>query len=148
MGMDICSRPWVWRGYGSRATTTHHAPHLQTFDEGGKIVNGNCYWIVATDVINVEKLLLIQGIANTKLMTKYHDLVFTNKLYSGRRRYFTQYVEKYPLPDIDSPISKEVIELVKKLNNSNNKEITKELEYQLEIKVAESFGVEPVFNLD
>jgi adenine-specific DNA-methyltransferase len=118
------------------------------FDKGGKIVNGNCYWIVAINESDVDKLFLIQGIANSKLMTKYHDLVFTNKLYSGRRRYFTQYVEKYPLPDIDLPVSKDIIALVKKLNESNNKEITKNLEHQLEIKVAESFGVEPVFILD
>jgi adenine-specific DNA-methyltransferase len=118
------------------------------FDKGGKIVNGNCYWIMAIKENDIDKLLLIQGIANSKLMTKYHDLVFNNKLYSGRRRYFTQYVEKYPLPDFNSPISKEIITLVKELNAANDKDITKELVHQLEIKVAESFGVEPVFTLD
>ena len=118
------------------------------FDKGGKIVNGNCYWIVATNETDIDKLLLIQGIANSKLMTKYHDLVFTNKLYSGRRRYFTQYVEKYPLPDANTLISKEIIALVKELNANNDKKKLEHLVRQLEIKVAESFGVEPVFNLD
>jgi adenine-specific DNA-methyltransferase len=118
------------------------------FDSGGKIVNGNCYWIVATKEEDIEKLFLIQGIANSKLMTKYHDLVFNNKLYSGRRRYFTQYVEKYPLPDFDSLKAKEIIAIVIDLNKSNNEAEISKLEKQLEIKVAESFGVEPVFNLD
>lgn len=118
------------------------------FDKGGKIVNGNCYWIVAAKEEDVEKLLLIQGIANSKLMTKYHDLVFNNKLYSGRRRYFTQYVERYPLPDFNSSKAKEIISIVKKLNQSNDKTEISELENLLEIKVAESFGVEPVFSLD
>ena len=118
------------------------------FDEGGKIVNGNCYWIVAENKNDIDKLLLIQGIANSKLMTKYHDLVFNNKLYSGRRRYFTQYVEKYPLPDYNSSISKQIVEIVKKLNKEKNKEMIITLEYSLETKVAESFGVSPVFNLD
>lgn len=118
------------------------------FDTGGKIVNGNCYWIVGMGNNDSEKLLLIQGIANSKLMTKYHDLVFNNKLYSGRRRYFTQYVEKYPLPDFSSNVAKEIVVIVKKLNQSLDKETIKELEFQLEVKVAESFGVEPVFNLD
>jgi adenine-specific DNA-methyltransferase len=118
------------------------------FDKGGKIVNGNCYWIVATDKEDVEKLFLIQGISNSKLMTKYHDLVFNNKLYSGRRRYFTQYVERYPLPDHKSVEAKEIISIVKELNQSNNKAEIKELENRLEIIVAKSFGVEPVFNLD
>lgn len=118
------------------------------FDNGGKIVNGNCYWIVATKEEDVEKLLLIQGIANSKLMTKYHDLVFNNKLYSGRRRYFTQYVEKYPLPDFNLPIAKEIIAIVKDLNRTNNKTEISKLEHQLEISVAKSFGVEPIFTLD
>ncbi|AWH85396.1 modification methylase [Flavobacterium album] len=118
------------------------------FDEEGKIVNGNCYWIVAEKEEDVEKLLLIQGIANSKLMTKYHDLVFNNKLYSGRRRYFTQYVEKYPLPDISSYEGKEIISIVKLLNQSNDEVEVSRLENELEIKVAKSFGVAPVFNLD
>jgi len=118
------------------------------FDEGGKIVNGNCYWIVATRNEDIEKLFLIQGIANSKLMTKYHDLVFNNKLYSGRRRYFSQYVEKYPLPDFNSSLAKEIISIVIDLNKCSNDCEISELENLLEIKVAESFGVEPVFNLD
>lgn len=118
------------------------------FDEGGKLVNGNCYWIVAEKKESVEKLLLIQGVSNSKLMTKYHDLVFNNKLYSGRRRYFTQYVEKYPLPDCDSPVAKSIIKIVKKLNAENNAGKISLLEEQLEIKVAEAFGVSPIFKLD
>ena len=118
------------------------------FDKGGRIVNGNCYWIVAQDEKDTDKLLLIQGVANSKLMTKYHDLVFNNKLYSGRRRYFTQYVEKYPLPDFNSCVAKEIISLVNKLNESQDKMLIKKLENSLEIKVAEAFGVEPVFILD
>ncbi len=118
------------------------------FDEGGKLVNGNCYWIVAEKKESVDKLLLIQGIANSKLMTKYHDLVFNNKLYSGRRRYFTQYVEKYPLPEYNSLISKSIIKIVKELNAENNANKISLLEEQLEIKVAEAFGVSPIFKLD
>jgi hypothetical protein len=118
------------------------------FDEGGKLVNGNCYWIVAEKKENVEILLLIQGVSNSKLMTKYHDLVFNNKLYSGRRRYFTQYVEKYPLPDFNSPIAKSIIKIVKKLNAENDAEKISLLEEQLEIKVADAFGVSPIFKLD
>lgn len=118
------------------------------FDEGGKIVNGNCYWIVAEHEKDIDSLLLIQGVANSKLMTRYHDLVFNNKLYSGRRRYFTQYVEKYPLPNLESNISKEIIQIVKQLNEATDfTEITK-LEENLEVKVAEAFGVTPIFNLD
>lgn len=118
------------------------------FDNGGKIVNGNCYWIVAQNPKEEELLLLIQGVANTKLMTKYHDLVFNNKLYSGRRRYFSQFVERYPIPDSDSPESKQIISLVETLNGTKEKEKQKSLEIELEKLVASAFGVETVLNLD
>ncbi|MEA3445605.1 MAG: N-6 DNA methylase, partial [Bacteroidota bacterium] len=39
------------------------------FDNSGKIVNGNCYWIVAEKKEDTDMLFLIQGIANSKLMT-------------------------------------------------------------------------------
>lgn len=118
------------------------------FDTGGKIVNGNCYWIVAESSGEIDKLLLIQGVANSKLMTKYHDLVFNNKLYSGRRRYLTQYVERYPLPAMNSTFATEIVSLAKELNKSEDNERTAELEQELEVSVAKAFGVSPVFSLD
>jgi len=117
-------------------------------DKSGKIVNGNCYWIVGTKPEEEEKLMLIQGIANTKLMTKYHDLVFSNKLYAGRRRYFSQYIQNYPLPDINTSDGKAIIQTVKKINDTVNDKVIRELAEILEIQVAKAFGVAPVFNLD
>jgi len=103
---------------------------LFSYDESGAIVNGNCYWIVAQTDKEKELLLLIQGVANSFLMAQYHDLCFNNKLYSGRRRYLTQYIEKYPIPDPNNVFSKRIIEIVKSLNNkqySSKKELEKEL---------------------
>ncbi len=124
--------------------------HIPRFylDRSGKIVNGNCYWIVATQPEEEEKLMLIQGIANTKLMTKYHDLVFSNKLYAGRRRYFSQYIQNYPLPDINSVEAKAIIKTVKALNAPTSTEEQEQLIKVLEVQVAKSFGVPPVLNLD
>lgn len=118
------------------------------YDESGKVVNGNCYWICATKADDNERLLLVQGIANTNLMTKYHDLVFSNKLYAGRRRYFSQYVQNYPLPDIKSPASRTIIETTLLLNSSEEASTTNKLQRKLEQIVAEAYGVEPVFTLD
>ncbi len=118
------------------------------FDISGKIVNGNCYWIVAKHERDVEKLLLIQGVSNTNLMTKYHDLVFSNKLYSGRRRYFSQYVQNYPIPDARSKIGKEIIVTVRELNKAQDKNQISKLSIYLENQVAASFGVDPVLELD
>lgn len=118
------------------------------FDESGKIVNGNCYWIVGTKPDDVDKLLIIQGIANSKLLTKYHDLVFNNKLYSGRRRYFAQYIENYPLPDLNSETAKNIIGVVRELNNSSEKIPETKLVEELENLVAKAYGVSPVLTLD
>lgn len=118
------------------------------YDTSGKIVNGNCYWIAATDEKDQDKLLLIQGVSNSKLMTKYHDLVFSNKLYSGRRRYFSQYVQNYPLPNINSEESKEIINIVKNINNISDEKNLEKLTMELEAFVAKAYGVAPVFNLD
>ena len=101
-----------------------------SYDESGAIVNGNCYWIVAQTDKERELLFLIQGIANSLLMSQYHDLCFNNKLYSGRRRYLSQYIEKYPIPNPSNVFSKRIIEIVKLLNNkqySSKEEPEKEL---------------------
>ena len=118
------------------------------FDIKGNVVNGNCYWIAAKTDAEIKQILLIQGIANSKLMTKYHDLTFNNKLYSGRRRYLTQYVERYPLPNLNSVAADKIIELVKRLNLCNDIDQQSSLTYKLEEIVAESFGVSPIHHLE
>jgi transposase-like protein len=74
-------------------------------------------------------------------MAQYHDLCFNNKLYSGRRRYFAQYIEKYPIPDPNTSSSKRIIELVKELNEltASNQEVTQQ-EVLLNKLVEEAFG--------
>ncbi|MEQ6119934.1 N-6 DNA methylase [Reichenbachiella sp. MALMAid0571] len=118
------------------------------FDNSGKIVNGNCYWIVAKEKKDEEKLFLIQGVSNSKLMTKYHDLVFSNKLYSGRRRYFSQYVQNYPLPDINTLESKDIINTVRKINATDDENKISKLTEILESQVGKAYRVAPVINLD
>jgi adenine-specific DNA-methyltransferase len=110
-------------------------------DQTGLVVNGNCYWISAKNDKEKDLLYLIQGIANSEIMTKYHDLCFNNKLYSGRRRYFSQYVEKYPLPDINSIEAKNIIELSKKINNETLLINITYLEKELELAVAKAYNI-------
>lgn len=78
------------------------------FDNTGAIVDGNCYWIT-TYGKDDDLLLLILGVANSNLMDRYHSSSFQNVLYSGKRRYLTQYVNQYPLPDPDSEASKRLV---------------------------------------
>ncbi len=86
-------------------------------DTSGAIVNGNCYWIYASNEEELNLLYLIAGIANSNLMVKYHDLCFNNKLYNGRRRYISQYIEKYPIPNPNTIYARKIIEIAKKLHS-------------------------------
>lgn len=111
-------------------------------DYKGAIVDGNCYWFAATSKEEEDLLFLVIGVANSKVMEQYHDLCFNNKLYSGRRRYLSQYVEKYPMPNPKSSISKEIIGLVKELLNARgNDEIIEQLKIRINELVEKSFGL-------
>jgi len=110
------------------------------YDTTGAIVNGNCYWIVAENAEEESLLLLIEGVANSKVMMKYHDLRFNNKLYSGRRRYLAQYVEKYPMPNPNNQHSKNIIEIVKQLNCSIDAD-KQQLLNKLNDEVEHAFGL-------
>lgn len=111
-----------------------------SYDESGAIVNGNCYWFVAQTKEEKELLFLIQGVCNSELMAQYHDLCFNNKLYSGRRRYFSQYIEKYPIPDPKSKYAQKIIAIVKALNYQSDLD-SEALSLELNHCVKEAFGI-------
>lgn len=111
------------------------------YDESGAIVNGNCYWIVAKTEAEKDLLFLIQGVANSELMSTYHDLCFNNKLYSGRRRYLSQYVEKYPIPDPNCGYSKNIVRIVKELNKVEDASVCSCLIQELNKNVHFAFGI-------
>ncbi len=114
---------------------------LFCYDPEGYLVNGNCYWITLHDETSTELLFLMMALANSTLMTTYHDLIFQNKLYSGRRRYLTQYVESYPSPNPESKTSIDIISLTKQLINHNqdNEEI-KRIENEIDNLVYDAFN--------
>lgn len=87
-------------------------------DNSGAIVDGNCYWIQLTGS-DSNLLYLITAVANSALMDRYHSLAFQNVLYSGKRRYLTQYVSKYPIPNPDSVYSLEIIEYTRNCIENN-----------------------------
>jgi hypothetical protein len=65
-------------------------------DRSGAVVNGDCYWISLSSEANERLGLLMMAVANSSLGTRYYDQACGNKLYSGRRRYITQYVNGFP----------------------------------------------------
>jgi hypothetical protein len=110
-------------------------------DSTGAIVNGNCYWITLRPGSKRDWLYLILAVANSSFITKYYDLAFHNKLYAGRRRFMTQYVRRFPLPDISSPLSKKIVALVRRLVDEDDNPARREWEAETDSLVWESFGL-------
>ncbi len=108
-------------------------------DSSGAVVNGNCYWITLRPGFDMKWLYLILAIANSSFITKYYDLAFHNKLYAGRRRFMTQYVRMFPLPDSKTALSREIIKLSNHL--VGGKGIKMEQETQIDDLVWRSFGL-------
>jgi Predicted helicase len=109
-------------------------------DLDGSIVNGDCYWFTVNDSNQVNLLWLALAVGNSKFIETFYDLKFNNKLYAGRRRFITQYVEKFPLPDPELEISKMIIEKTKAIYYETSPE-TKKLEEELNALVQRAFNV-------
>ncbi|MEO8873656.1 MAG: modification methylase, partial [Candidatus Kapaibacterium sp.] len=68
---------------------------------------------------------------------------FNNKLYAGRRRYLTQYIEKYPIPSLDSECAQDLVDLVKKrVFGVFNEEKVLQMETEIERAVRVLYGFE------
>lgn len=85
------------------------------YDDKGLLVDGNCYWIVLKEHVPKDHIFLILGLCNSKFMEEYHDLIFQNKLYSGKRRYVSQYINNYPMIDPNSKEARKIISAVKNI---------------------------------
>ncbi len=107
-------------------------------DNSGAIVNGDCYWIKLRSGVDPEWLYLILAVANSSVATNFYDTVFHNKLYAGRRRFMTQYVKEFPLPEIDSQIGKRIVALVRQ----QVERPTAPREQTIETLVLEAFGLQ------
>ncbi|WP_194819249.1 Eco57I restriction-modification methylase domain-containing protein [Nocardia sp. XZ_19_385] len=82
------------------------------FDRSGAVVNGDCYWISLADIGAERIAYLLMGVANSGLGLRFYDAVCGNRLYSGRRRWITQYVSRLPVPDPGTRAASEIIDLV------------------------------------
>lgn len=99
---DICKEPTFW------------------IDLEGTIVNWDCYWIQLNPEEDEELLWLMAAIWNSKFIEEYYDHKFNNKIYAGRRRFMSQYVEKFPLLDPKEKQSKDIIIMAKKIFSAEN----------------------------
>jgi len=104
-------------------------------DLAGSVVNGDCYWLICENTDQEDLLWLACAVGNSTFIEKYYDLRFNNKLYAGRRRFITQYVEKFPLPDPYSYLGKKIITMAKQLYECSPSSEAKQLEKELDALV-------------
>lgn len=110
-------------------------------DLEGTVVNGECYWIRCEDGSDPDLLWLAVGIANSAFIESFYDHRFNNKLYAGRRRFITQYVEKFPLPDPGRPESQAIIATAKKIYDLTPSREAENLGIELNNMVWRVFGL-------
>lgn len=90
-------------------------------DTSGAVVNGDCYWIDIQDYVTEDVIYLALAIANSRFIEKFYDIKFNTKLYSGKRRFMSQYVEQFPIPLYTTELAQEAILLVKQIIDEKNK---------------------------
>lgn len=122
---DISERPCFW------------------MDLDGTIINGDCYWIVCDQPDSEDMLWLAACVGNSSFIEKFYDHCFNNKLYAGRRRFITQYVEQFPLPDPATADATELIALARRLYADAGNAETEALETELDRLVWKAFGLCP-----
>ena len=110
------------------------------YDETGAVVNGDCYWIDINPDIPDDIVYLTLAVANSKFIERYYDIRFNTKLYSGKRRYQTQYVEQFPLPYYGTDAAHQAISIVKKIISVDNFEIVYRYKKQLNDLVEKMFS--------
>ncbi len=114
-------------------------------DLEGSVVNGDCYWLVCQDHARTDLLWLAAAVGNSTFIERFYDLRFNNKLYAGRRRFITQYVEKFPLPDPQSRLGKAIVAKAKRIYESTPSPEAKHLQDELDAMVWEALtGGKPV----
>ena len=117
--------------------------HNPTFwiDLDGSVVNGDCYWLAADDSSESDLLWLAMAVGNSSFIQEFYDYRFQNKLYAGRRRFMTQYVEQFPLPNPAEDLSRRIIAKSKDAFDCAGTEQGNILDETLNGLVWEAFGL-------
>ena len=107
-------------------------------DRSGAVVNGNCYWISLEDIADEDLAYLMLAVANSNLGVRFYDETCGNKLYSGKRRWITQYVQRMPLPNPATDEARRVIALARLV--THGEDVTAELVAELDDAVTAAFA--------
>lgn len=110
-------------------------------DQDATVINGDCYWMLAERPGTDDLLWLAAAVANSTFAETFYDHQFNNKLYSGRRRFMTQYVERFPLPNPKSPIGQYIIDTAKAIYSVAGTPKAAQLESTLDKLIWQAFGL-------
>lgn len=110
-------------------------------DTDGGVVNGECYWLQCKNKDEQNLLWLALAVANSTFIEVFYDHRFNNKLYAGRRRFITQYVELFPLPNPVCPKAIEIIDLAKEIHAKSPSTEAGVLASVLDSKIWNVFGL-------
>jgi hypothetical protein len=111
-------------------------------DLSGAVVNGDCYWLACEQLDQLDLLWLALAVANSSFTTAFYDKKFHNKLYSSRRRFMTQYVENFPIPEPGTDLSKRIIGSAKRLFEVMEDSEDERLEGEINRLVWQAFGLD------
>ena len=104
-------------------------------DLDGSVINGDCYWLISRGPAWSDLLWLAAAVGNSTFIERFYDLRFHNKLYAGRRRFMTQYVEKFPLPDPHTLLGKAIVAKTRQIYESTPSADAAQLHEELDIMV-------------
>jgi len=110
-------------------------------DTDGGVVNGECYWMQCENKDEQDLLWLALAVANSTFIEAFYDHRFNNKLYAGRRRYITQYVELFPLPNPKCQDGMAIINLAKKIHTMTPSPEADQLAVDLDTRIWRVFGL-------
>jgi len=110
-------------------------------DKAGTVVNGDCYWIIAEKPRTEDLLWLAAAVGNSSFIVAFYDHRFHNKLYAGRRRFITQYVEQFPLPHPHSTEGRQIIDKAKAIYDAAGTSEAEKLAAELDHLVWKAFGL-------
>lgn len=114
-------------------------------DMTGSVVNGDCYWLTVdmhVDGVGPNDILWIAAaVGNSTLMEQYYDYRFNNRLYAGRRRYATQYVSKFPLPNPVGTLGRAIVVKAKEVFETLLHCQARKAADELDSMVWEAFGL-------
>lgn len=113
-----------------------------SLDITGAIVNGDCYWMLLDRLEHPHDASVMLAVANSTFSERFYDAVCGNRLYAGRRRYITQYVEKFPIPQLAAKQRDHIHALVEQLRGiSPENPISADKEEELDSLVWSAFGL-------